>query len=293
MMQADRSETAAHRAAWQANDTAVLLDLLERTISEGRLNLPVLPGAASELLALTTEPEVEAAPLIALLHRDPALAAHTMRVANSAAYAAHASVRTLQQAVTRIGAKTLGEMALAATLRSGVFHVPGHEDVLRAIWREAAASGVYAREIARRRGVSSESAFLSGFLQPIGKPVVLQEAVRLAARAGFMLPSADALAIVEHLHARAGHALGEAWGLPAPVVAALAARAWEDAAHWGEDVAAADLAAALARRLLGDDEDDVAARHPAWESLALTADDAALLLERDDVILAVVDALAP
>ncbi|HZR81558.1 MAG TPA: HDOD domain-containing protein [Candidatus Binatia bacterium] len=293
-MHTDRRSTAYERAPWAPSDTSELRRMLESAISNDRLELPLLPGVASEILSLTTEAEVDGRRLVSLLHRDIALAGHVLRIANSPAYLGRTAVTSLQAAVTRLGMTTLGEIALAATLRSGVFHVPGHEETLRGIWREGAAAGVFAREIARRTGRSAESAFLCGFLHAIGKPVVLQAAVRMAPESGRDIPAGEALVLMDELHARAGHAIGRAWSLPEPVAATLAALAGQAHGDDRPEVVVAGLAIACGRRLLAGGGDAEALKvHPACARLGLAPDDVAAILDRDEIVLAVVNALAP
>ena len=60
-----------------------LCEYLETRIASGALELPILPQVASQVLAMSTSDDTNARSLAELLHRDQAIAAHVLRVANS------------------------------------------------------------------------------------------------------------------------------------------------------------------------------------------------------------------
>ena len=68
-----------------------LCEHLETRIASGALELPILPHVASQVLALSTSDEAHARSLAELLHRDQAIAAHVLRVANAPLYSHGAS----------------------------------------------------------------------------------------------------------------------------------------------------------------------------------------------------------
>jgi HD-like signal output (HDOD) protein len=165
-----------------SRETELRAQLVQR-ISERRLELPMLPQSAAEVLNVCNEPSCDAARLAALIQRDQSLAAHTLHVSNSAAYAPREPIVSLQQAVSRLGFKTMRDIAVAVALRSKVFVLAGHEERLRAMWVHSAMSGAWAKEIGRVRRRNVEGAFLSGLLHDIGAAVVLQATLELGAEA--------------------------------------------------------------------------------------------------------------
>ncbi len=159
------------------------LDLKAR-LEKCNLDLPILPHVASQVLGMTADERSDAARLAALIHSDQALASHVLRIANSAALGGNSTIVSLQHAVARLGLELLAGVALAVSVRSGVYRIPGFEEETRSLWRHALASGLYAKEIARRRRHNVETAFLCGLLHEIGKPVVLKAAVEVAKKTG-------------------------------------------------------------------------------------------------------------
>jgi HD-like signal output (HDOD) protein len=207
-------------------------DVLRRRVADrlgtGTITLPLLPQVASQVLALTSQPNVDALQLSSLIHRDPALAGQVLRIANSPAYMPSMPIVSLQQAVARLGMETVTEIVLAASLQSGTFKVPGYEAALKRLWRHGLGSGLFAKEIARLLRSNVESAFLCGLLHAVGKPALLQ-VVADAQRdrnheRGTRGPLSDEVLreLLAEFHTGVGLRIATSWALPQAVVNAIA-----------------------------------------------------------------------
>ena len=119
-------------------------------IAKDELKLPLLPQVATEVLNLTSDPDADMTKLATLIQQDQAIAGQVLKIANSAAYAPRSPIVSMQQAVSWLGMKMLGELALTVSIESGVFRVHGYEPEITSLWRHALASGLYAKEIARQ-----------------------------------------------------------------------------------------------------------------------------------------------
>ena len=148
------------------------------------LDLPVLPNSAAEVLALCNGSDCDARELALKIERDQSLAGHVLHVSNSAAYAPTEPIVSLSQAVARLGFGTVCEISIAVAVKGKVFNVPGFESTLAELWRHSAASGFYAKEVARVLRKNVEGAFLCGLLHEVGKPVALQLLVDAWVEAG-------------------------------------------------------------------------------------------------------------
>ncbi|MEW6268224.1 MAG: HDOD domain-containing protein [Thermodesulfobacteriota bacterium] len=271
----------------------VLHDEVARRLRSGAVDLPLPPRVATEVLSLTRDQGADVARLVRLLHQDPALAGHVLRIANSPAYLPRTPIVSLQQAVTRLGLRMLSEIALIASVQSGVFRVPGHEAELARIWRHAVASAAFGREIARRLRSNVESAFLCGLLHTIGKPLVLQTSVAAARDGGGRARPEHVAALVEALHVEGGLLLAAKWSLPLAVRDAIAGYAGYDTANGcGREPVITALADALASHLLAATLDAPESRtHRAWADLNLYPEDADALLARADEVARLVETL--
>lgn len=205
-----------------SESSARLLASLNAWVDRGELELPVLPDAAAQVLEICNDASCDARKLAAVLQRDPALASHVMRVANSPAFAPREPIVSLQHAVSRLGFAALCQIAIAVALQAKIFRVPGHEPRLRRIWTHSALAAAYAKEIARVRRANVEGAFLSGLLHDVGKPIVLQAALDVAKTRDAAIDDVVLEAAMDALHERVGGALVEQWKLPAWMRATLA-----------------------------------------------------------------------
>ncbi len=268
-----------------AQGTAELRRELVRKIETCELELPVLPDVASRVLSLCQDMDSEPRELGDLIQRDPALAGNVLRIANSAAYAPREPIVSLQQAVSRLGMSTMGDIAIAAAMNAKGPGIKGRETELRTLRTHAAATAVWSREIARHRRRNVEAAFLTGLLHDAGRPIVLKTVLDLAKDVALEEPVIQAF--VDEFHASVGARLIERWKLPHWIAAAVDGH--HDIARAGEH---SDLAATV---MLGDEmahasespgpEGDAKIRSlQVLSTLSLYPDDIDELFERREVV---------
>lgn len=176
--------------------------------------LPLLPDTAARVIAACQNESSELEELTELIKRDPSLAAHILRIANSAAYAPRVPILTLQQAVGRVGLATVGDVAVAVALKERVFSVPGHQARLHDLWQHSLATACYAKEISALLRGDLESSFLCGLLHDVGMAIALQimcdlERERIVPP---VLPATLEAAMLE-FHCEFGAKFAEAWRL--------------------------------------------------------------------------------
>jgi putative nucleotidyltransferase with HDIG domain len=199
-----------------------LHDILARHLAED-IELPILPEASARVLALCEDEKTDARMVESVLERDPSLASHVLRIANSSAYAPKEPIVSLQQAVSRLGLATIRNIVLGISLQGRVFKVPGHQVRVRAIWIHCAVAAAFAREIARRLRKNVEGAFLCGLLHDVGRPIVLQATVEaLAHRSKAPLPSALLETAMDEFHESVARRMVEAWKLADWTIAVVA-----------------------------------------------------------------------
>jgi putative nucleotidyltransferase with HDIG domain len=212
------------------------------------LEMPVLPEASATILSETSKADWSAAKIVDALKRDAALAAHLLRIANSPAFCGSSPVVSIQQAVTRLGASHLRQLAVVIACETRAFEAPGFELEVRAVFRHSLAVALCAREIARQRRANVEAAFLAGLLHDLGWPVVIQGLSQLA-RSSTPLPRDAVFERAEQLHAALGGAVARSWKLPEAV--ALAIVSHHEAAPADPLSATVALADALAQHAAG------------------------------------------
>ncbi|MBO86813.1 MAG: hypothetical protein CL927_15790 [Deltaproteobacteria bacterium] len=193
-------------------EVASLVALL-REINAASPSLPPRPEVVAEIMTLMQDPRADSKRLARLVHGDPALAAHVLRVANSPAWRGRTRIVTLQQALARLGMGTLQEIVLSAAM-AGVYQVKGHEDVAAGIWKHAIGTALFAKATARLKRQNVEAAFIGGLLHSVGRPVALWELMRQIKRRRLNSTPTAVRAAVEIGHKRVGSALATSWKLP-------------------------------------------------------------------------------
>jgi HD-like signal output (HDOD) protein len=137
-------------------------------------SLPVLPSTVAELMALDPNSEAYPDKLMRLVERDPAMAARLMSIANSVTSGPELPIRSIPQAIARLGARKTGQLFLSMAVMK-VFDpkTEGEQD----LWRHALQVAVASREIARASGwdVSPHEAYLLGLLHDIGRFVMFHD----------------------------------------------------------------------------------------------------------------------
>ena len=142
----------------------------------------MLPEVTHRVWAAIDRPDGDARTLAGLIRTDAAFAGHLLRIANSPAYASRAPITSLQQAVSRLGFRTLGEIAVIIACKTRAFQVKGHEAEVRDLFRHSLATALLAREVARMRRLDVENAFVAGLLHDVGRPTLIQALVDEHAR---------------------------------------------------------------------------------------------------------------
>ncbi len=281
-----------------ASQTATMVEQIEAALIEriekGKIELPLLPQVAGQVMALANDPSADAAKLSALIHQDQSLAAHVLRIANSPAYMPRTPIVSLQHAVAMLGVNLLSEIALTVSLKNSALKVPGYEADVKQLWRHSLASGVYAKEVARIRRFNVESAYLCGLLHTIGKPVVLKTVVAITSEKRLNADHDTVMSFLDGYHARVGAMVANEWTLPKQVGEAITYYTmYEQAPTYKQEVMMTCLSDRLATYLVVPDafDDQTVRDHTVFADLNLYPNDVDALLRIKEKMLSLVDAM--
>ena len=135
--------------------------------------LPTLPAVAITVLRMSRDPRVSIEKLAEAIERDPALAAKTLRFANSSYYGASQPIVSLPQALIRLGIRSAKMLALSFSLVGMSARIGPGGFNYGAFWCRSVTTSVTARRIALRsvRHVADQ-AFVGALLADIGCPVL-------------------------------------------------------------------------------------------------------------------------
>jgi HD-like signal output (HDOD) protein len=209
---------------------------LTRRVSQ----LPPLPRAVAALTQALREETVSVNRCIALIESDAALAARTLRLANSAFYGVPGRVGSIGAAVRMLGLRTVSSVLTAAALQAAVrfddcpgFDFEGHS-------RRALATALAARELALLAGLDADEAFLAGLLQDVGQLVLASLAPRHAQQALAWAQEhrvsavAAEVAVLGLAHPQVAAMVAERWQFPSSLVCAIASHHEPDAPPAGQ-----------------------------------------------------------
>jgi HD-like signal output (HDOD) protein len=201
--------------------------VLKRVITD-QLDLPAMPVVAVKALQLLRSPGGSLGAVAAVLENDPLVSARVLRLSNSAAYASRESAISVSQAVSRLGMRTL-ETILIEVSASGVFASKNKEinAACQQLWEHSLATGMLAKELSllvfgQAGQEFGQTAFLSGLLHDIGKPVlasVLLETERKLAQTSPApwMPMDAWLDLIAGAHRTVGLLVAAKWDMPALV----------------------------------------------------------------------------
>jgi len=270
-------------------------DLLNTRIASGKLDLPMLPKVTGAVIALTQDKTSDMSSLAELVQKDQSLASRVMKIANSPAYCGVNPLNSLQQAISRLGMKTIAEVALAASVGAKVFNVKGYESEVTYMWQHSLASSAWAKEIARIRRRNVESAFMCGLLHQIGKPVVLQTIVDIINENSLELTLEEMQNLIEEFYITVGVTMGNDWELPNSVIECIEFHKDYDSAPQAiQEAMICNAANQLATLMLANEALDLESlmESEVMEKLNLYEDDLQKLLNKSDTIQKLVEAMS-
>ncbi|HEY3785782.1 MAG TPA: response regulator [Steroidobacteraceae bacterium] len=213
------------------NRCLTLQDLLngsELRALVGRIRkLPAIPRIYSALQAMTRDENVTAAQIASLIATDSAIAARVLQIVNSAFFRLARRITNIEQAVSYLGFTAIRNVATSVEIFSQwPTNARSHldQEALQAHVRTVAAA---ASALTSKSQIADDT-MLAGLLHDIGYWVLAQEcsadlgkAIELSASAGIPLHEAETR-LMGASHAEVGAYLLGIWGLPYPVIEAVA-----------------------------------------------------------------------
>ncbi|MRW94226.1 HDOD domain-containing protein [Duganella sp. FT80W] len=232
-------------------------------------DLPSLPAVVAELLSSMEQDDVDLHYLASRIARDQALTAKTLRLANSSFYGMPSKVNSIQQAMAVLGLHSVRTLVTACGVIGAVPPSPAVPLDFHTFWREAVATAVWARALARHLRQSPDTAFTAGLLHNLGTLVLATRfPAQYAAVPAWRHEHQDAsvaeaeLAVFGVDHAQAGSALAAHWKFPPAIQDAIRQQHCANAGGLA-------LVVGLAQQLAEPSETGAEQRELAWATLAL------------------------
>lgn len=214
-----------------------MLDKL--TILRQIRNVPSLPSVVIRIRQYLNDPDVSFDALAKVIEHDPGLTANILQLANSAYFGWSRRIKTVKEAITRLGTNRIFQMVLCMSVAPLVRKpIKGYDMEADALWEHSFATAIFAEKMVQTLKVRGrEEAFTAGLLHDMGKVVLgtfievddhpIKELVTMEG-----LPFDEAERRVLGMdHAEVAAELLASWNLPPEVVAA---------ARWHHNPGAAD-----------------------------------------------------
>ncbi len=175
---------------------------------------PRLPTVATELLALSQNPDVDFKEIEKLLEQDAVLAGEILSIARSAFYSRNHTVGSMRSALVLLGLRQLNQVVMQAAMTMRVFRCDAYVEAMDRLRLHCRATAHVAAIVSNYTPIPEEHAFICGLLHDVGIAgilLVLGDVPR-----GQEPPPLEGLwASIHEAHSVAGARMAELWGLPA------------------------------------------------------------------------------
>jgi HD-like signal output (HDOD) protein len=192
---------------------------IRRLLSIQPINLPVFHPIALKMVHLLSDQNFTIDELADTANDDQALAGQILNMANSSSYIGRVKVETIKDALIRLGAHHVSNLAMAAS--QAALHVSDRElvnGVMQELWFHSHACAIGCRWVAENTGYRrfADQAYMAGLLHDVGKLYLLKALERLinAGVAHAALERETLLEIFTELHVEQGERLMEHWSMP-------------------------------------------------------------------------------
>lgn len=270
-------------------DVATVAEQLDREISQGEIELPMLPAVAAKVLSSSVDERADALSLADLIRQDQTLATHVLRVVNSPGFRGTIEIVSLQQAITRLGMERIREIALSASVKKTLFKKGAYQHVAQAAWKTALAASLWSKEVARACRKNVEIGYLCGLLHNIGVPVVLNHLDRIAP----LLSTEELMQLIGDESSRTGEMLARRWKLPEAVaITIVTINQLKLAGEHVDAVAVAACGVAFTKWMFEQELDvEHVSQIPAVQHLNLYPEDVADILEKQERVVATIESM--
>jgi HD-like signal output (HDOD) protein/ActR/RegA family two-component response regulator len=204
-------------------DSAALRELVG-----GAKDLPTRPVVYFELRSALADSGRSMRDIARIIERDAGITGRLLRTVNNAFFAPSTRITSVQQAVQHLGTNMLVSLILTLECFGNFEDTLADCDLIpTSLERKAYLAATIARELSRDR-TAREDAFVAALLHDCGlllvaarKPALLEKAVHVAREESLTLVQAERQ-VWGATHAEVGAYLLGLWGLPYPVVEAVA-----------------------------------------------------------------------
>ena len=191
-------------------------------------SVPSIPSVVVKLRKFLRDPDVSFDELAKVIEYDPGLTVNLLQLANSAYFGWSGKIKTVKEAITRLGTNRIFQMVLCMSVAPMVRKpIKGYDMESNGLWKHSIATAICGEQLAMIKNIpDSEEVFTAGLLHDMGK-ILLGTFVEIDDEPIKDLVNSEGLSfnqaerrILGIDHAEAAAELLQYWKLPESVVAA-------------------------------------------------------------------------
>ncbi|SLM28125.1 Metal dependent phosphohydrolase [Desulfamplus magnetovallimortis] len=192
-----------------------LIEIIDTHIQSGKVKLPVMNQNSLQVQKEISKKDPDLDHIINLIKRDVSLAAEVLRLSNSSFYKGLEPVKTVQEAVVRLGIVEVTNIVLLTSQKSTFqSRDKAIQEFMKQLWIHSVGCAVGAQWIAKQSQYPNlNEAFLSGLLHDVGAFMLLSVMDQIKAK-NATFPKKLMEDIVLKMHPKYGNMLLKIWNLP-------------------------------------------------------------------------------
>ena len=200
--------------------SVALPETVRKLLASQPIELPIFHPVALKLQRMLSDYDFTVDEVAQVANEDQSLASQMLKMSNSPMYMGRTKVATIKEAVIRLGAQQVINIAIAASQAAAHSSTnPALDRYMKEMWLHSHGSALGARWLAQNcgmRGIADEI-YLAALLHDVGKLYLLKAIERLV-QAGVINSLFDdelVLEIFEAMHVEQGYRLMQHWNFPA------------------------------------------------------------------------------
>ena len=189
----------------------ILKDIV-RQFQEGKMDPPVMPEVINEIQKVLHSPSANAESLARVIEQDAVISLKLIAVANSPFYRGVEKIRSVRNAIPRLGLKET-ENIVSAVSNKNLYRTGNAQfrKLMETLWKHSLACAYVSREISEMLSFEdTDKYFLMGLMHDIGKVLLLNALSKILSR-NTNVRMEDVNASIQQLHCNFGGALLKRW----------------------------------------------------------------------------------
>ena len=196
-----------------------LVAMINQRLAGDLRDLPVFHSVAVRLHQMFVKRDFRIEDIINLIAEDQALTSQVLKLANSSFYSGLSKIATIKDAVVRLGAQEIANLAMLASQSEGYrSKIPALNAILQRLWEHALACATGSRWLAKAAGFAplAAEAFMAGLLHDIGKLAIVKALDELlqSPSTGAAFSETLIIELLGTMHVEVGERLMTSWSLP-------------------------------------------------------------------------------